>query len=568
MTMEKYGDKSGTAKATAEAPWVFSLSRDVTKGLDSLESLIKAGFIVTPVQKRSLFILSPGCKAEGRFSNLECIDQEKWNDEDSKKIANPAVSIASAPQRIIDQIRRNGFDLDVFGRIIVFDCGLPDETHGIFLKDISFILGKVKNKTIEVHLFTDQEELPVIFSASAIRKDWKKPAEARSERESGGKDRSVRSSRQSDDVPYNKERRTMYSKKPEKVDMAAMPERIKSCLNQTLSYSHPEELEEIKKLIKKNVPLGRRTYFAAYLLMESGLRFDRRQKDDKPFRDAKSSREEKPFRGKGQRNAQKPADRQERRTQAAPADSKNFYINIGTQDRINISKLAAFVAESCGIKPEDVTGITVKSSYAFFSVSEENAGKVIPALAGKVFGKKIVKVNFANGQKEKQQPGSRQAGSKSERQPRRFSKQGSSGEDKGATAEEPASDLPENPEPETASELAKSSVAVAAVYGASSQHEAPSQYKAPSQDGTSSRDENSSQEESAKTEQKAVAADEPANDAAEPQPVAESEPITESEPVAESEPVTETKSAAGQERNPKQDEDEAPGQLSETEENQ
>lgn len=68
---------------------------------------------------------------------------------------------------------------------------------------------------------------------------------------------------------------------------------------------------------------------------------------------------------------------------------------------MNPRALAAFVAENCGIESDDVMAISVKSAYAFFTVKDELADKIIPGLSDKIVGKKTVKINFANSQKGK-----------------------------------------------------------------------------------------------------------------------------------------------------------------------
>ena len=418
--MERYDNKSESGKAMVDIPWAFTLSRDFTSRLSSLEALIKERIIRTPVQKRTLFIMSPYCKAQGTFDNLCCINQDEWDDADSDSIGNPAVSIGSSPQRIIDHIRRNDFDLDTFGRIMIFDIGLEEAQQSIFINDISFILDKVRNRTIEVHLFTDQEQLPSIFSASAIRKDWKEPTERRT---GNGTERNF-----SDKVPY-KERISMQTKRNEKPEPVSMEDKIKGYMDEILAYPHPEELEEIKKLIKKNIPLGHRTYFAAYLLLKSGYngrrsegkpqrertnRQDRRERTDRQDRPMRNDRPERAPRAdrfeqgsrfeKGDRPRR--TDRPERpeRKQIVIPDSKNFYINVGSQDRMNPKALAAFVSENCGIQMEDVMAISVKSTYSFFTVKNDLADQIVPALIDKPIGKKTVKVNLAKSNRQQNGP--------------------------------------------------------------------------------------------------------------------------------------------------------------------
>ena len=50
------------------------------------------------------------------------------------------------------------------------------------------------------------------------------------------------------------------------LDEEAMVQKIQEILAQVNSCSNPDELESLKRLIKKNVPFTRRGYFSAMLL--------------------------------------------------------------------------------------------------------------------------------------------------------------------------------------------------------------------------------------------------------------------------------------------------------------
>ena len=52
------------------------------------------------------------------------------------------------------------------------------------------------------------------------------------------------------------------------LDLDSLAEKIKDIVNSIKIDSNPEELDMLKKLIKKNVPFTLRGYFSAYLLRE------------------------------------------------------------------------------------------------------------------------------------------------------------------------------------------------------------------------------------------------------------------------------------------------------------
>ncbi len=62
------------------------------------------------------------------------------------------------------------------------------------------------------------------------------------------------------------------------LDLDSLSQKIKEIAQSIKIDSNPEELDALKKLIKKNVPFTLRGYFAAYLLREMTKKSVRKEK--------------------------------------------------------------------------------------------------------------------------------------------------------------------------------------------------------------------------------------------------------------------------------------------------
>lgn len=354
--------------------------------------------------------------------------------EEAQETKDPAFSIAAPARRIIGLIEQNALEMGMFGRIVVLDVGLDQEGRAAFIDDANLILSRAPNKTIEALFFTDSKDLPPNYPASAITKQWRGPAER------GPSQRPEPPAWRERPAADRQKERHMLTQTEGKPSLEEMGQKIKKILEEVEVYPHPEELDELKKLIQKNIPLGRRTYFAAYLLLQSaqerqaparapqGRTSSRRPLSAGPA-ERRGDRYERPER------PERPERQDDRSSYRKPerkiANGVNFYINVGFHDHMNPKALAAFIAESCGIRPEDVCDINLKPTFAFFTVRAELADGISEGLTGKTVGKKTVKANPAD-QKPPRQPRPRQSAPAAR------------------TAEAPVAERPSEPEPQAA----------------------------------------------------------------------------------------------------------------------
>lgn len=173
----------------------------------------------------------------------------------------------------------------------------------------------------------------------------------------------------------------MESEKPS-LSEELLKETIEKTLSKINSCENPEELEAIKKTIRRNVPFTRRGYFSAMLLKEllsssKGEKKERREKS--PVKETKKKeivkKEEK---------------------KSLPEDAKTLYLNIGKMKHLYAKDLSLILQNEIGVKREDIYSLHVHDKYSFITMSEENCEKAIGALNGKEINGRTAQINFSN----------------------------------------------------------------------------------------------------------------------------------------------------------------------------
>ena len=142
--------------------------------------------------------------------------------------------------------------------------------------------------------------------------------------------------------------------------------RIRELVAQMKLYNNPQELENMKKLMKKNVPFAMRGYLMAYLYVT---------------RSGDSSRPS--------RQDRRPVQKQ------VPDDATSFYINIGKLSKGSAKDLSDFICEKTGLTPEDIVSIAYKQSYSFVYIRNEKKEGIIEAINGQTYRGRKVKMNFS-----------------------------------------------------------------------------------------------------------------------------------------------------------------------------
>ncbi|MFA5513622.1 MAG: DbpA RNA binding domain-containing protein [Sphaerochaetaceae bacterium] len=143
--------------------------------------------------------------------------------------------------------------------------------------------------------------------------------------------------------------------------------------------SNPQELENLKKIIKKSVPFYRRNYFSAYLLRElvktQTIKGVATKTTTAPT--PKKERPEKPSTGE-------------------PTNGKTLYINIGKMRRLYPKELSQIFQDKLGISRSDIFAIRVYDKYSFITLSEENAQRAIEELNGTEIRGRTASISYSN----------------------------------------------------------------------------------------------------------------------------------------------------------------------------
>ena len=139
-------------------------------------------------------------------------------------------------------------------------------------------------------------------------------------------------------------------------------ELIKKMVKSIKEDEDPNEMNQFKKLVKRNVPFTMRGYFSAYLFktMVTNTRT-------------------------GHAPSQNRADK----------DYKTLFFNIGRTRGLNPQALLRFIAASAEIDSSEIGQIRVHDNYSFVDVAEPNVQKVLDNLNSKVYRGRTLAVNFA-----------------------------------------------------------------------------------------------------------------------------------------------------------------------------
>lgn len=138
--------------------------------------------------------------------------------------------------------------------------------------------------------------------------------------------------------------------------------RLKELVEEMKLYNNPEEIEEVKRLIKKNVPFSMRGYLAAYLYITSG----------------KSTHAKKV-----------------QNTRPEVKDAKSFYINVGKMSKGSPKDLAQFICSTAGIDDKDIVSIAYKQNYSFIYIKNDKADAIIDKVNGATYKGRKVKINYS-----------------------------------------------------------------------------------------------------------------------------------------------------------------------------
>ena len=153
-------------------------------------------------------------------------------------------------------------------------------------------------------------------------------------------------------------------------------EMLKNAVERVKNEEDPVELNQYKKLFKKNVPFTLRSYVAAYLAKNSG--FTGRRENFRNRRDG--------FKGRGRYEQGEKFFRQDR--EPAPRVvideelAATVFISIGRNRRVFPRDLISLIVQNSSVERSRIGDIRVLDNYSFVQLYAEDCDKVISSLDG------------------------------------------------------------------------------------------------------------------------------------------------------------------------------------------
>ncbi|MFA6845057.1 MAG: DbpA RNA binding domain-containing protein [Sphaerochaetaceae bacterium] len=164
--------------------------------------------------------------------------------------------------------------------------------------------------------------------------------------------------------------------------------KIQIIAGKTKADANPDELEHLKKLIKKNVPFSLRGYFMAYLLREGMSTKENFKRPIATNARPVAKKEQAPS------EAEKPEERAVEKP--LPAGAKTLYLNIGKMKRLYAKELSQVFQTELGLTRDDIYSIRIHDKYSFVSMSQENCEKAIAKINGMDIKGRTVTVSYSN----------------------------------------------------------------------------------------------------------------------------------------------------------------------------
>ena len=191
---------------------------------------------------------------------------------------------------------------------------------------------------------------------------------------------------------------------PSHIDKEKAKKTISLILNKMTTEADPQLLGEYNSLFKKEVSFFRRSWAAAYLLMqcdqeksirtEGSRRSSRRAWGDRP---APASRDgDSNDAGRGDDTPQYPLSEDE---------SKRLFFSVGRSRRVFPREILGLINAKTAIAKENIGSIRILDNYSFVQVRDTVAEEIIEALNGITFRGRTLTVNYAKFRKDEEENG-------------------------------------------------------------------------------------------------------------------------------------------------------------------
>ena len=306
------------------------------------EDIKKTGQLFEDVLRRR-----SGKQAKGRLEVLQLGQDHSVRREAAQVARGPDIVVGST-ERVIDHIRRENIDLGRV-RVCVIDEPEAEAAQG-FNADLEYIYTKF-SRTPQTAVFVRDYHEQVTDVVSLLRRPTTISMEAWLQ--NGGK------KSQSEEGRAVSIKSFVELRKDE-----ALKKRMQEVLREIHEDEDPDELNAYKRVLKKNVPLFSRAYFAAYLLkylhqgqLSGGGKGKKSKDDSRPF--------------------------------------QSIFVSVGKNRKVFPKDLVQLFTNVDSIGSDDIGQIRILDNYSFVEVTESKAVTAIEGLNGTEFRGRKLTVNYA-----------------------------------------------------------------------------------------------------------------------------------------------------------------------------
>lgn len=190
-----------------------------------------------------------------------------------------------------------------------------------------------------------------------------------------------------------------------KIEAEIKEEQMTTFLNDVLKKveheADPDELARLRKIFKKCIPLGRRSYVAAFLtkmlLSEENTRRPsrRNRNEERAERPAKNRAEENNSRTETEKTEKTEKIEKAPRIVIDESLAATIFIGIGRNRHVYPRDLVGLVASVAGLERERIGNIKVLAAYSFVQLFKEDAEKAIAALNGYEYRGRKLSVSYS-----------------------------------------------------------------------------------------------------------------------------------------------------------------------------
>ncbi len=175
--------------------------------------------------------------------------------------------------------------------------------------------------------------------------------------------------------------------------------KIEELLQQIQFQEDPAEMDVLRRLYKKHVPIFRRSYFSALLLKQLAETVGVNTSSlSRSMPEKRKIRPEKPKKIRATTKNESSSDSRNTPASTEPAegeDPNTLFISIGKNRRVFPRDLLGLFGTIDGLDTEKVGDIRILDNYSFVTIEAEIGPAIITALHNSEFRGRRLTVNFA-----------------------------------------------------------------------------------------------------------------------------------------------------------------------------